>query len=126
MLGNHADYFMLAQMREKVHAIGPNAGGSSLSIRDRERPGAAHVTVRDGFGMPGPQRVVNTGFVPGIGCVAPPPPLPSGAIPGMGGGALPGMSGSALPGMGELSNSNLLLGVGAAVALWWAMGRKKA
>jgi hypothetical protein len=99
MLGNHADYFMFAQMRERVHAIGPNAGGQSLNVPDRERAGTAHVTAKGGYGMPGPQRVVSSGFMPGIGGVAAPPPLPSGAIPGMGGGALPGMSGGALPGM---------------------------
>lgn len=84
MLGNHADHFMLAQMNERVSAMTPNAGGRSLSVPDRERAGSAHVTVRGGFAMPGPQRTVDSDYSPGRG-----------AIPGMGG--VLGAPGSFLP-----------------------------
>lgn len=100
MLGNAADHFMLSQMRERVHAITPNAGGRSFAPPDQERAGAAHVRMRGGMGLPGPQRQVSSNYSPGL--------QPSGALPGMGGlqpsGALPGMgwfTSGALPGMGE-------------------------
>lgn len=111
MLGKHADHFFAQQARERVLAITPNAGGRSLSVPDRERAGSAHVTVRGGQQMPGPQRVVSSGAMPGMGHVAAPaaPVRTSGALPGMGGGALPGMSGGALPGM---SGSSALPGMG--------------
>ncbi len=104
MLGAHADHFMLAQMRERVTAITPNAGGQSLVVPDRERPGTAHVTVRGGYGLPGPQRTVSSSFVPGMGGVAAPPaaPSPRSMLPGMGyQDMLPGMGyQDMLPGMG--------------------------
>lgn len=127
MLGRHADHFFLQQARERVLAITPNGGGRSLSVPDRERAGSAHVTVRGGQQMPGPQRVVTSGALPGMGSVAVPvrPVQPSGSLPGMGGGALPGMSGSsALPGMGALSTMHL--GLAAAVGLGaWMLLRKR-
>jgi len=128
MLGAHADHFMLAQMRERVTAITPNAGGQSLQVPDRERPGSAHVTVKDGFGMPGPQRTVSSSFVPGMGGVAAPPPAPSPAsmLPGMGfQDMLPGMGESSmLPGMGELS-SGMKAGLAVAAAIGLYMVLKK-
>lgn len=101
MLGNAADHFMLSQMRERVSAVNPNAGGRSFSPPDQERAGTATVRARGGLQMPGPQRFVSSNYSPGI--------QPSGALPGMGGiqpsGALPGMGGiqpsGALPGMGD-------------------------
>ncbi len=101
MLGNAADHFMLSQMRERVLATTPNAGGRSFAPPDQERAGSAHVRMRGGYGLPGPQRQVSSSYAPGI--------QPSGALPGMGGiqpsGALPGMGAfqrsGALPGMGE-------------------------
>ncbi len=101
MLGNNADHFMLSQMRERVTAMTPNAGGRSFSPPDQERAGTATVRAKGGFGLPGPQRQVSSSYSPGI--------QPSGALPGMGGfqrsGALPGMGAfqrsGALPGMGE-------------------------
>jgi hypothetical protein len=85
MLGNHADHFMLAQMNERVSAMTPNAGGRSLSVPDRERAGSAHVTVRGGFAMPGPQRTVGPDYSPGRGS-----PLPGmGGVFGAPGGFIP-------------------------------------
>jgi hypothetical protein len=110
MLGRHADHFFATQARERVLAITPNGGGRSLQIPDRERAGSAQVTMR-GHTVPGPQRQVSSGYMPGMGTVeAPPAPVqPSGALPGMGGSALPGMGGSALPGM---SGGDMLPGMG--------------
>lgn len=111
MFGAHADHFMLAQMREHVTAITPNAGSPGLRVPDRERAGAPHVSMLAGFGMPGPQRVVSSKFIPGRG-----------AIPGMSnvdepsGGAIPGMGGGALPGMSGVGRSGSLPGMGAYVA----------
>lgn len=101
MLGNAADHFMLSQMRERVSAMSPNAGGRSFAPPDQERAGTATVRARGGLQLPGPQRYVSSNYSPGI--------QPSGALPGMGGfqpsGALPGMGSfqpsGALPGMGE-------------------------
>ncbi len=131
MLGNHADHFMLSQMRENVTAITPNAGSAGLKVPDRERAGAPHIKMKAGFGMPGPQRVVSSQFIPGRGAL---PGMSgvqrSGALPGMGhsisyapywqshlagdqpGGALPGMSGGALPGMSGVQRSGALPGMG--------------
>lgn len=99
MLGNHADHFMLAQMRERVTAITPNAGGRSMTMPDRERAGSAHVTMKRGFQMPGPQRTVSSGYAPGA------------MMPGMGAqDMLPGMGEQdMLPGMGE---QDMLPGMG--------------
>ncbi len=129
MLGAHADHFMLAQMRERVTAITPNAGGRSMEVPDRERPGTAQVTVRDGFGMPGPQRTVSSAYIPGMGTIAPPPPAPSPAsmLPGMGfQDMLPGMGfQDMLPGMGELSSGTKVgLAVAAAAALYFLVLKK--
>ncbi len=131
MLGNHADHFMMAQLRENVTAITPNAGGQSLVVPDRERAGSAHVTVKGGYGIPGPQRTVSSSFVPGMGSVATPPPAPSprSMLPGMGDilgsrrSMLPGMGAQdMLPGMGELSSGMKIgLGVAAAVGLYLVM-----
>lgn len=110
MFGAHADHFMLAQMRERVTAITPNAGSSGLRVPDRERAGAPHVQMRAGFGMPGPQRVVSSKFIPGRG-----------ALPGM--SSVDEPSGGALPGMGTYvespayQGSNGLAGVGRSGAL---------
>jgi hypothetical protein len=126
MLGKAADYFMNAQMRERIVAITPNAGGRSLHVPDRERPGTAHVSVKRGMQVPGPQRSVSSAFMPGMGGVAapPPPPVPAGMLPGMGGAMLPGMGGSMLPGMGALDSKNMLLIAGAAAAAWFLFLRK--
>lgn len=107
MLGNAADHFMLSQMRERVVAITPNAGGQSLQVPDRERPGTAHVLVKAGFQVPGPQNQVSSGYLPGMGLVAPSaqPQVPRGMLPGMAGGMLPGMNGATmLPGMGTVTD----------------------
>lgn len=112
MLGRHADHFFRQQARERVLAITPNGGGRSLQVPDRERPGTAHVTMK-GHSVPGPQRQVSSGYMPGMGTVepAPAPVQPSGSLPGMGDGALPGMSGGALPGMGFLPQGWILPGL---------------
>jgi len=129
MLGNHADHFMLAQFNEHVTAITPNAGGKSFDVPDRERAGTAHVTMPRGFQMPGPQRVVSSGFVPGASFVAPPrlSPDPSGALPGMGNdpsGALPGM-GEGGQGVAVNLNTATLLGWGViAAGLIFFLGRR--
>jgi len=96
MLGAHADHFMLAQMRERVTAITPNGGGRSMSMPDRERYGTAQVTVKRGFGSPGPQRTVSSGFVPGMGHVAAPPAAPQTMLPGLS-DMLPGLLGEIPP-----------------------------
>jgi|GEM_PF-2128239 len=132
MLGNHADYFMGQQMRERVLAITPNGGGRSMQLPDRELAGTATVRVKAGWAMPGPQRTVGTdyapgrsGALPGMGCCMPGMGSdPSGALPGMGGGALPGMSGGALPGMSGLSTKSML-GIGAAIIAGYVLLRKK-
>lgn len=146
MLGAHADHFMLAQMRENVLAITPNAGSPGLKVPDRERAGTAHVSMRSGYGMPGPQRVVSSKFIPGrlaggglpgmsgLGSGALPgmgsgalPGMGSGALPGMGSGALPGMGSGALPGMGDVTMSNAtVMGLAAVVGLLWFFRRKGA
>jgi hypothetical protein len=123
MLGKNADHFMRMQAKERVSAMSPNGGGRSFSPPDQERAGAPQVTLRGGMGIPGPQRTISGGSIPGMGFVRAPrrPPVPgmlrgySSALPGMGhslygiqpGGALPGMGGvfgvqpgGALPGMG--------------------------
>jgi len=118
MLGNHADHFMLAQFNEHVTAITPNAGGKSFDVPDRERAGTAHVTMPRGFQMPGPQRVVSSGFVPGASFVAPPrlSPDPSGALPGMGEGG---------QGVAVNLNTATLLGWGViAAGLIFFLGRR--
>lgn len=128
MLGKNADHFMRQQMHERVSAHSPNGGGRSFSPPDMERAGAPQVTLRGGMGVPGPQRAISGGSIPGMGFVRPSarPPMPrtSGALPGMGGvdrsGALPGMGGvdrsGALPGMGGVfgvDRSGALPGMGA-------------
>ena len=101
MLGNNADHFMLSQMRERVTAITPNAGGRSFSPPDQERAGTATVRAKGGMGCPGPQRQVSSNYSPGI--------QQSGALPGMGGYS----SSGALPGMGSFQRSGALPGMGA-------------
>lgn len=134
MLGNHADHFMLAQMRERVTAITPNAGGRSLELPDRERAGTAHIRVRGGMRPPGPQRTVSSGFVPGMG---------GDMMPGMGGEMMPGMGcaspeairragmgGDMMPGMGQtdmlpgmgaldIKTAGLMAGLGLGLFLWF-------
>jgi len=121
MLGNAADHFMLSQMRERVQAITPNAGGRSFSPPDQERAGTAHVRAKRGLQMPGPQRYVSSSYSPGM--------QPSGALPGMGGfsssGALPGMGGfstsGALPGMGnDGAAPTVSVSIPPAVMIGWA------
>lgn len=122
MLGNAADHFMLSQMRERVLAITPNAGGRSFAPPDQERAGSAHIRMRGGMGNPGPQRQVSSNYSPGI--------QPSGALPGMGSydrsGALPGMGAyghsGALPGMGEegAPSPTVAVNIPPAVMLGWA------
>lgn len=109
MLGAHADHFMLAQMRERVLAITPNAGGRSMQVPDRERPGTAHVMAKAGMMQPGSQRTVSSAFVPGMGAVERPAasPQPS-MLPGMG-----CCGGEMMPGMGELSTTGKALAIGA-------------
>jgi hypothetical protein len=134
MLGNHADHFMLAQMREQVTAITPNAGSPGLTVPDRERAGTAHVNMRRGFGLPGSQRVVSSNQLPGMGrrllAGLPPGALPGmsgGALPGMSGGALPGMGSGALPGMGDITiSTTTILGVGIIAGLYLYMKGKHA
>ena len=125
MLGKNADHFMRQQARERVSAMSPNGGGRSFSPPDQERSGAPQVTLRGGMGIPGPQRSISGGSIPGMGFVRAPRQVPRGGLAGMAGvygvqpgGALPGMGaysqpsgsmpgmghqpGGALPGMGQL------------------------
>lgn len=135
MLGNAADLFMTAQMRERVVAITPNGGGRSMQVPDRERPGTAHVTVKGGMRVPGPQRQVSSAFVPGMGTLAAPaaPPSPASMLPGMGccaamplgGEMIPGMGGVMLPGMGELTNGKMLALFGCVLVTWLALREAK-
>lgn len=115
MLGKHADHFMLAQMRERVVAITPNAGGRSLQVPDRERPGTAHVMAKAGMMQPGSQRTVSSGYIPGMGAVERPAPAP---LPN----ALPGMSGAMLPGVGCCGMGEITMGKAAAIAAVLAGG----
>jgi hypothetical protein len=135
MLGKNADHFMRMQARENVSAMSPNGGGRSFSPPDQERAGAPQVSMRGGMGIPGPQRSISGGSIPGMGFVRAPRPVPRGALPGMSGvfgvqrsGALPGMgaysqpSGS-LPGMGAYSQpSGSLPGMGALGAVFGLSG----
>jgi hypothetical protein len=138
MLGKNADHFMRMQARERVSAMSPNGGGKSFSPPDMERAGAPQVSMRGGMGIPGPQRAISGGSIPGMGFVRAPrrPQLagvPRGALPGMSGvfgidrsGALPGMgaysqpSGS-MPGMGN-DPSGALPGMGALGAIFGLSG----
>src|ERR1700677_5045464 len=98
MLGAGADRFMNNQMQERVTAYPSNAASTSLSIPDRERAGAPHVTMRLGQ-RPGPQSQVSSDYMPGVAPMPRLPTPPTSSVPGMSGGGLPGMSGGGLPGM---------------------------
>lgn len=139
MLGAGADRFMNNQMNERVTAYPSNAASTSLSIPDRERAGAAHVTMRLGQ-RPGPQNQLSSDYMPGVAPMGRIPVPPTSSLPGMSGGGLPGMSGGGLPGMsgaswlpglGAISNIKLttttLIGLAAAGgAIYWYFNRKKA
>ena len=116
MLGPAADRFMLNQMRERVIAHPSNSASRSMVVPDRERPGTAHVTMKNAQ-MPGPQRQVSSDWMPGMG-EAPPLPKP------------PSTShGSPMPGMGWLGDINLstgtVVGLAAVAGAVWYLSRRK-
>jgi hypothetical protein len=116
MLGNSADHFFLGQMTERVVAHPSNAKGQSMQVPDRERAGTARVAFKNQE-MPGPQRQVSSGYMPGMGSV-PTPPAPPRA-----GGALPGMGSFNLAGI-EIDTGTLAVFGGLAFAVWY-FGFKK-